>query len=128
MLRMGKETNGRRVERRRGEVIPWCVKPTKADCFLRLGVIDAEEKRYNICIPKGRGERRGWSAMAEVVRELIASFDKKDNKKEEMTLGKLQVEMGKRRGNRDRHLVRVEVKGEEISRNLSRLGHCLIGR
>ena len=27
--RMGKKTNGRRVGRRRGEVIPWCVKPTR---------------------------------------------------------------------------------------------------
>ena len=100
----------------------------KAGCFIRLGVIDAEEKRYSICIPKGRGERGGWSAMAEVIQELIASFDKKENKKEETTPGKLQVEIGKRRGNRDRHLVRVEVEEEEISRNLSRLGHCLVGR
>ena len=36
--------------------------------------------------------------------------------------------MGKRWGNRDRLLVRVKVEGEEISRNLSRLGHCLVGR
>ena len=100
----------------------------KAGCFIRLGVIDAEEKRYSICIPRGRGERGGWSAMAEVIQELIASFDKKENKKEETTPGKLQVEIGKRRGNRDRHLVRVEVEEEEISRNLSRLGHCLVGR
>ena len=28
-LRMGKRTNGRRVGRRRGEVIPWCVKPIR---------------------------------------------------------------------------------------------------
>ena len=29
----------------------------KAGCFLRLRVVDAEEKRYSICIPKGGGER-----------------------------------------------------------------------
>ena len=65
--------------------------------------------------------------MAEVLRKLIASFYKKENKKEEKTFGRLQVEMGKRLESRDRNLVRVEVEGEEISRNLSRLEHCLVG-
>ena len=64
--------------------------------------------------------------MAEVLRKLIASFYKKENKKEEKTSGRLQVEMGKRLESRDRNLVRVEVEGEEISRNLSRLEHCLV--
>ncbi|RVW81298.1 hypothetical protein CK203_038163 [Vitis vinifera] len=46
--------------------------------------------------------------MAEVLRKLIASFYKKENKKEEKTFGRLQVEMGKRLESRDRNLVRVE--------------------
>ena len=29
-------------------------------CFLRLGVVDLELKRYSICIPKGKGDKRGW--------------------------------------------------------------------
>ncbi|RVW75070.1 hypothetical protein CK203_055997 [Vitis vinifera] len=103
-LRMGKGTNGEK------------------------GVVDAEEKKYNICIPKGRGEKGGWSVMAEVIRDLIASLDRKEKKKEELIPVRMQAEMGKRWGNRDRLLVRMEVEGEEISRNLSRLGHCLVGR
>ena len=99
----------------------------RAGCFLWLGVVDSEEKRYSICIPKGKRERGGLLAMAEVLRKLIASFDKKENKKEKKTSRRLQVEMGKRLGSRDRNLVRVEVEGEEISRNLSRLEHCLVG-
>ena len=43
--------------------------------------------------------------MAEVLRKLIASFYKKENKKEEKTFGRLQVEMGKRLESRDRNLV-----------------------
>ena len=66
--------------------------------------------------------------MADVVRELIDSLDKKENTKEETTPGRLHVEMGKRWGNSDRLSIRVEVEGEEISRNMSRLGHCLVGR
>ena len=100
----------------------------KAGCFLRLRVVDAEEKRCSICISKGKRERGGWSVMADVVRELIDSLDKKENTKEETTPGRLHVEMGKRWGNSDRLSIRVEVEGEEISRNMSRLGHCLVGR
>ncbi|RVW75340.1 hypothetical protein CK203_052925 [Vitis vinifera] len=100
----------------------------KVGCFLRLRVVDAEEKSYNICIPKGRGERGGWSVMADVVRDLIDRLDKKENTKEETTPRRLHVEMGKRWGNRDRLSVRVEIEGEEINRNMSRLGHCLVGR
>ena len=55
----------------------------KAGSFIRLGVVDAEEKRYNICIPRGRGGREGWSAMVEVVRDLIARIDRREEKKEE---------------------------------------------
>ena len=100
----------------------------KVGCFLRLRVVDAEEKSYNICLTKGKGERGEWSVMADVVRDLIDSFDKKENTKKETTLGRLHVEMGKRWGNRDRLSIIVEVEGEEISRNMSRLGHCLVGR
>ena len=99
----------------------------KVGSFIWLGVVDAEEKRYSICIPRGRGERGEWSVMAEVVRDLIASLDKKEEKKEESIPERLQAKMGKRWGNRDRLLVRMEVEGEETSRNVNRLGHCLIG-
>ena len=52
----------------------------------------------------------------------------KREKKEELIPIRLQAETGKIWGNRDRLLVTMEVKGEEISRNVSRLGHCLVGR
>ncbi|RVW81496.1 Obg-like ATPase 1 [Vitis vinifera] len=109
------------------EGLDQCVKNGKGDKWEK-GVVDAEEKKYNICIPKGRGEKGGWSVMAEVIRDLIASLDRKEKKKEELIPVRMQAEMGKRWGNRDRLLVRMEVEGEEISRNLSRLGHCLVGR
>ena len=100
----------------------------KAGSFIRLGVVDAEEKRYSICISRGRGERGGWSAMAEVVRDLIARLDRREEKKEESIPVRLQAKMGKRWGNRGSLLVRMEVEGEEISRNVNRLEHCLVGK
>ena len=37
----------------------------KAGCFIKLGVTDLERKQHWIFIPKGRGEKMGWSAMME---------------------------------------------------------------
>ena len=65
--------------------------------------------------------------MAEVVRDLITRLDRREEKKEESIPVRLQAEMGKRWGNRGSLLVRMEVEGEETSRNVNRLGHCLIG-
>ena len=99
----------------------------RAGSFLRLGVVDLEKKRYNICIPKGRRERGGWLAMVEALCKLDVSLNKKEQKQEERVLGRSFVEMVKGSWNKGSKLLRVEVKGEEISRNLSRLDHCLIG-
>ena len=100
----------------------------KVGSFIRLEVVNAEEKRYSVCIPRGRRGREGWLAMAEVVRDLTARIDRREEKKEEPILERMQAEMGKRWGNRDSLLVRMEVEGEEISRNVNRLGHCLVGK
>ena len=99
----------------------------RAGCFLRLGVVDLEKKRYDICIPKGREERGGWISMAEMLRNLGVIFGRKENKQEERATGRSYAEMAKRPRSRDSKTVKVEVKGEEISRNLSRLEHCLVG-
>ena len=98
-----------------------------AGCFLRLGVVDLEKKRYNICILKGSGERGGWLAMEESLHKLDVCFDKKECEQEERVSGRSYVEMIKRSWSRNSKMVRVEVKGEEITRNLSRLEQCAVG-
>ncbi|RVW33150.1 hypothetical protein CK203_094837 [Vitis vinifera] len=92
-----------------------------------MGVVDSEKKRYNICILKSRREREGWLAMVEALHKLDVNLDNKEQKQEEMVSGRPFAEMVKGSWNNDPDLLRVEVKGEEISRNLSRLDHCLIG-
>ena len=42
----------------------------RADCFLRVGVVDEVSKRYSICIPKGKGSKGGWTAMVEALCQL----------------------------------------------------------
>ena len=104
----------------------------RAGCFIRFGVVDLEMKRYSIFIPKGRGERGGWVSMAEMLRNMGVNIGRKVNKQEERAMVKpcmerSYAEVVKRPRSRDRNTVRVEVRGEEISNNLSKLEHCLVG-
>ena len=104
----------------------------KAGCYLRLGVVDQEMRRFGIFIPKGRGERERWISMAEMLRKLGVNFGKNENKQEERAMVKprmerLYAEMVKGSRDRDSKVVKVEVRGEEISKNLCKLEHCLVG-
>ena len=42
----------------------------KGGCFLRLGVVDREKKRFSIFIPKGRGAKGGWALLVEALQEV----------------------------------------------------------
>ena len=99
----------------------------RAGCFLRLGVVDSEMKRYSICILKGRGDKGGWLAMVEALRKLDNSFDKKEQQQKERVLGRSFADTVKGSWNKGSNTLRVEVNWEEINRNLSKLEHCLIG-
>ena len=105
---------------------------TKAGCFLRLGVVDSERKQYNIYIPKGRGEKGEWVSMAENLQLMGGLIGRKDNIQEEKVVGKLALErtyaeVVKRPRCRDKNSVKVEVRREEIHRNLQKLEHCIVG-
>ena len=104
----------------------------RAGCFLRLGVVDLEMKMYSIFISKARGERGGWFSMAEMLRNMGVATGRKENKQEEMapvkpTLERSYAEVVKMPRSRGKNIVRVEVRGEEISRNLSKLELYLVG-
>ncbi|RVW93980.1 hypothetical protein CK203_034040 [Vitis vinifera] len=102
----------------------------RAGYYLRLGVVDQEKRRFSIFIPKGRGERGGWTSMAEMIQSLVGNIGKKENKQEERAMVKPRMdrsfaEMVKGSKGREGKVVRVEVRGEEISENLRKLEHCL---
>ena len=104
----------------------------RARYYLRLGVIDQEKRRFSIFIPKGRGERRGWTFMAEMIQRSVGNIGKKDKKQEERAMVKPRMdrsyaEMVKGSRGREGKVVRVEVRGEEINENLRKLEHCLVG-
>ena len=63
----------------------------KAGCFLRLGVTDLERKQYCIYIPKGRGEKKGWTAMVENLQILRRSIDRKNQMQEEKVGGNMDL-------------------------------------
>ena len=104
----------------------------KAGLFLRLGVVDLEKKRHSIIIPRDKGEKGGWVTMAEKLQQMGGPMGRKEHKQPDGGGGKLAldrsyVEVVKRQKNRDKNLVRMEVRNEEIQNNLRKLEHCIIG-
>ncbi|RVW14367.1 hypothetical protein CK203_097453 [Vitis vinifera] len=100
------------------------------------GVVDEVSKRYNICIPKGKGSKGGWTAMVEALCQLGIIADRKVQQEgmrisgrpsPEKVKGRSFVDMVKAWGDKEPSPIRVEVGREEISRNISRLENCLIG-
>ncbi|RVW36396.1 putative ribonuclease H protein [Vitis vinifera] len=129
------ERDGKRVGRKRGELFSGA-HYEQGGLFLALGVIDLELKSYSICIPKGKGGKGGWSAMVEALYQLDNSIINKEKQEEMRVRGRQCTEMTKGRSfadavkggwNKESKIIRVEVAREELSRNLSRLEHCLIG-
>ncbi|RVW91097.1 hypothetical protein CK203_039969 [Vitis vinifera] len=104
----------------------------KAGLFLKLGVVNLEKKRHSIIIPRGKGEKGGWVTIAEKLQQMGGSMGRKEHKQPEWGGGKLALdrsyaEVVKRQKYRDKNLVRMEVRKEEIQNNLRKLEHCIIG-
>ena len=86
-------------------------------------MVDLEKKRHSIIIPKGRGEKEGWVTMAEKLQQMGGFMGRKEHKQSEWGGGKLVLERSyaevvKRQKNKDKNLVRMEVRNEEIQNNL----------
>ncbi|RVW84973.1 hypothetical protein CK203_037668 [Vitis vinifera] len=127
-IRDGKEGRWEKGWKEKGRTYSLVREVNRVGCFIRLGVTDMEKRRFGICIPKGRGEKGGWASMVESLRNVGLWFEKKETDQEVKVSGRLYVEVVKGLECRDASRVRVEVKGEEIRGNVSRLEHCLVGK
>ena len=118
--------------RENGRVYSLVRDENKAGMFLRLGVVDKEKRRYNIFIPKGRGEGGGWNLMAMMLQKVAGKKGVKEKKQEDRVMvetsrNKSFVEIVKGSEGRGGGVVRVEVREEEIRGNLRKLEYCLVG-
>ena len=77
---------------------------------------------------KGKGEKGGWVSMVESL--LWVGFRREEKVVDQgvRESGRSYVEVVKGPECRDATRVRVEIKEEEIRRNVSRLKHCLVGK
>ena len=73
-----KDSNGgkwRRNWKENGRAYSMVRDENRGGCYIRLGVVDMENKNASIFIPKGRGAVGGWTSMIEALRRL--SIDRK---------------------------------------------------
>ena len=104
----------------------------KGGCYLRLGVVDLESKKFSIFIPKGRGAKGGWSLMAKTLRSLGVVMDRKERQQFDVRLLKSDlrksfVEVEQTPRSKGKAVAKVKVRKEALSRNLNKLTHCLVG-
>ena len=112
----------------------------KAGNFLYCSVRDAGWKRFNICIPEGKGLMRGWKIMAEKLRSLGVGHKTvgthNSNVREEteipekrlMDLPKSFAKAVAGTGIRTtEEVVRVSVRKNETMERLGQLESCLVG-
>lgn len=104
----------------------------KGGLFIRLGVTDLENKRFSIYIPKGNGDKSGWVLMAEMLRRLGCYVKEESLQKKGATLlrssmGKTYAEAAVQSKEKEIVVVRVELCKRELSRNMEKLVHCLVG-
>ncbi|RVW46137.1 hypothetical protein CK203_076157 [Vitis vinifera] len=52
----------------------------RARGFIRLGVSDVEGKRFCIFVPRGRRDKKGWTIMAEKLKQVLGFFGKNPEK------------------------------------------------
>ncbi|RVW98076.1 hypothetical protein CK203_029007 [Vitis vinifera] len=118
------QENGRYFSLVRGE--------NKGGCFLRLGVIDREKKRFSIFVPRGRGAKGGWTLMVEALREMesISGGQVRQKDKDKFwipMLGKSFAEVVKQNRSTGEEVARVKVDNRALCVNLEKLAHCLVG-
>ena len=90
----------------------------KGGCFLRLDVVDLENKRFSIFIPKERGAKGGWVSMVETLRRLGCAYGGMISQKEEElrlkpSMVKTFTKVVKMPRGKDRATIRVEVTKKE---------------
>ena len=104
----------------------------KGGCFFRLGVVDRDKKRFSIFIPKGRGAKGGWALLLEALRGVDVASERQVRQKDKEKpwkplLGKSFAEVVKQPCSNGEAVVRVEVDNRDLSQNLKKLAHCLVG-
>ena len=103
----------------------------RAGGFLRLGVVDLERKNFCIFLPRGRRDKRGWTAMAEMIRQMEELAGRRMELQEVRAGGKTttaksyaEAVMGSNR--KGTTAIKLKVSREEMAGNLQKLEHCLV--
>ena len=130
-IRDEKEGRWEKEWKERGKLYTLARGFNRAGAFLRLGVEDLERKRFCIFLPRGRRDKRGWTAMAEMVRQMEELAGRRTELQEVRTVGKITpaksyAEAVRRTDRVSLNAIKMKVTREEIAGNLKKLEHCLV--
>ena len=124
-----KETRWGREWKEQGRVYSMIRGTNRAGGFIRLGVSDVEGKRFCIFVPRGRRDKRGWTIMAEKLKQVLGFFGKNPEKYkgkavEKVAMGGSYATMVRKSSTDILNAVAVKVKKEESEVLKKKLKHC----
>ena len=126
-----KETRWGREWKEQGRVYSMTRGTNRAGGFIRLGVSDVEGKRFCIFVPRGRRDKRGWTIMAEKLKQVLGFFGKNPEKHkgkvvEKVAMGGSYATMVRKSPTGNSNAVAVKVKKEEAEGLKKKLKHCVV--
>ena len=103
----------------------------RAGGFIRLGVSDVEGKRFCIFVPRGRRDKKGWTTMAEKLKQVLGFFGKnperyKGKVVEKVTMGGSYATMVRKSPTGNLNAVAIKVNKEESEVLKRKLKNCVV--
>ena len=126
-----KEVRWGREWKEQGRVYSMIRGTNRAGGFIRLGVSDVEGKRYCIFVPRGHRDKKGWTTMAEKLKQVLGLFGKdfatyKGKGVEETAMGGSFAAMVRKPPMGKLNVAAIKVKKEESEVLKRKLKNCVV--
>ena len=126
-----KETTWGRDWKEQGRVYSMIRGTNRAGGFIRLGVSDVEGKRFCVFVPRGRRDKKGWTIMAEKLKQVLGFFGKNPEKYkgkvvEKIAMGGSYATMVRKLTTGNLNAATIKVTKEESEGIKRKLQNCVV--
>ena len=126
-----KEIRWGREWKEQGRVYSMTRGTNRAGGFIRLGVSDVEGRRFCIFVPRGRRDKKGWTIMAENLKQVLGFFGKnpetyKGKGVEKVAMGGPYAAMVRKSPTGKPNAAAIKVKKEETKVLKRKLKYCVV--